>query len=135
MADHRPSDGTDDWVRRNVDWIVGLLVVAVIVLSVLVWRMDNRIDCLEDDRPGGGTDAYGTNFVPDHHSLCPGNDQQGDPYTLLVGADPSKKPVVVPAGRQTVLSPAGGVGYISHEFNRGEVEDYVEVMVRRQNKG
>ena len=44
MADHRPSDGTDDWVRRNVDWIVGLLVVAVIVLSVLVWRMDNRID-------------------------------------------------------------------------------------------
>ena len=23
MADHRPSDGTDDWVRRNVDWIVG----------------------------------------------------------------------------------------------------------------
>jgi hypothetical protein len=33
--------------------------------------MDNRIDCLEDDRPGGGTDAYGTNFVHDHHSLCP----------------------------------------------------------------
>ena len=71
MADHRPSDGTDDWVRRNVDWIVGLLVIAVIVLFVLVWRMDNRIDCLEDDRPGGGTDAYGTNFVHDHHSLCP----------------------------------------------------------------
>ena len=36
---------------------------------------------------------------------------------------------------QTVPMPAGGVGYISHEFNRGEVEDYVEVMVRRQNKG
>jgi len=27
------------------------------------------------------------------------------------------------------------VYYISHEFNRGEVEDYVEVMVRRQNRG
>jgi len=29
----------------------------------------------------------------------------------------------------------GGMGYISHEFNRGEVENYGEVMVRRQNKG
>ena len=29
----------------------------------------------------------------------------------------------------------GGVGYISHELNRGEVEDYVEVMVRYQNRG
>jgi len=28
-------------------------------------------------------------------------------------------------------SPVGGVGHISHEFDRGVVEDYGEVMVRR----
>ena len=44
-------------------------------------------------------------------------------------------PVVVPAGTSDGAIPDSGVGYISHEFNRGEVEDYVEVMVRRQNKG
>jgi len=42
---------------------------------------------------------------------------------------------VVPAGTSDGAIPDSGVGYISHEFNRGEVEDYVEVMVRRQNRG
>jgi hypothetical protein len=57
MADHRPSDGIDDWVRKNIDWVVGLLVIAVIVLFVLVWRMDNRIESLGMVLLTGGVQA------------------------------------------------------------------------------
>ena len=66
MANHRPSSGTDDWVRKNVDWIVGLLVIAVIVLSVVVWRMNSRIDCLEVAKA-----TYETNTGLHIHDRCP----------------------------------------------------------------
>ena len=38
-----------NWWLELTQILIGVLVIAVIVLSVLVWRMDNRIECLEQD--------------------------------------------------------------------------------------
>jgi hypothetical protein len=36
-----------DWWFELTPILISVLVIAVIVLSVLVWRMNNRIECLE----------------------------------------------------------------------------------------
>ena len=47
-------------------FLLGVLVIAVIVLSVLVWRMNNRIECLE--RPVGvSTSPYTVSY---HSHSC-----------------------------------------------------------------
>ena len=46
--------------------LISVLVIAVIVLSVLVWRMDNRIECLEQ----GAHVSHYPNTVSYHYHHC-----------------------------------------------------------------